>query len=66
MSSSHFALFFVHFIVISYFLFFQLKSFDVRDEQRAAKIWSDPDVFGSRASFSIDNKPESLVIKVSS
>ncbi|CRL00448.1 CLUMA_CG013711, isoform A [Clunio marinus] len=42
-----------------------LYSVDVREKgkQRAAKHWSAPEVFGSRASFSIDNKPESLVIK---
>lgn len=45
-----------------------LKSVDVREkgvQRAAAKHWSAPEVFGSRASFSIDNKPESLVIKVS-
>lgn len=44
-----------------------MKSVDIRekDSQRAAKHWSAPEVFGSRASFSVDEKPESLVIKVS-
>ena len=44
------------------------SSVDVRDkssEQLRPKHWSDPEVFGLRANFSIDNKPESLVIKVS-
>jgi hypothetical protein len=46
------------------FLFMQLKSVDVR-ERGTVRNWSAPEVFGSRAQFSIDNKPESLVIKVS-
>ncbi|KAG5675617.1 hypothetical protein PVAND_005506 [Polypedilum vanderplanki] len=42
-----------------------LYSVDVRDKnsQQRPKHWSAPEVFGSRANFSIDNKPESLVIK---
>ncbi|XP_070500607.1 synaptogenesis protein syg-1-like isoform X1 [Chironomus tepperi] len=42
-----------------------LYSVDMRDKtsQHQPKHWSAPEVFGSRANFSIDNKPESLVIK---
>lgn len=40
-------------------------SFDVRDRtSNQPKHWSAPEVFGPRANFSIDNTPESLIIKV--
>ncbi|CAO1351340.1 unnamed protein product [Diamesa hyperborea] len=41
-----------------------LYSFDVRDRTSIQpKHWSAPEVFGPRANFSIDNTPESLIIK---
>lgn len=50
---------------INLLMFFIHYSFDVRDRtSNQPKHWSAPEVFGPRANFSIDNTPESLIIKV--